>query len=150
MEDLKAEVYKLCMELLHSKKLNLSALLSDLEINLLDETKSSAGDKHETSRAMLHLEMEKINTQLQHTNEEIKNLEQININAFDDKIRSGSLVETDRGYFFISVSLGKISYDGKSVYAISPLSPLFKMLSGKSKGEVININNVSYKIIKVY
>ena len=45
-----------------------------------EESKSSAGDKHETSKAMMQLEIEKLGTQLKEAEELSADFEKINFN----------------------------------------------------------------------
>ena len=65
-------------------------------------------------------------------------------------IGSGSLVETERGLFFIAVSLGEISVEKKKIFIISPESPLAKVLIGKKKGDEISLNNLKQSILNVW
>ena len=52
-------------ELLASKIVELTRMQTELLEGALDDSKSSAGDKHETARAMMQLEQEKFAGQLQ-------------------------------------------------------------------------------------
>ena len=62
--DFKAGLHKHCINLLRQKDATLRDELAELTASLQDDTKSSAGDKHETSRAMNQLEQEKINKRI--------------------------------------------------------------------------------------
>jgi hypothetical protein len=72
-----------------------------------NDTKSSMGDKYETSREMLQQEINNLQIQL---NEHLKSQKILkNINPNPHKVVSlGSWVETDKGKFFIAISLGEI------------------------------------------
>lgn len=58
----------------------------------------------------------------------------------------GALVESDGGTYFISISLGKIQVDGKSIFAVSALAPIFKTFDGKKKGDSYKFRDKSFKI----
>lgn len=56
---LKEELYELCVDFVDSRLSTIQQTIESNQKALTSETKSSAGDKHETGRAMLQLEMEK-------------------------------------------------------------------------------------------
>ena len=123
--------------------------LREIKESMNSETKSSAGDKHETARARMQFEEGKLTSQL----EEIKN----QLNAFNkiDFARvsllagTGSLVTTNKGLFLIAASIGKIELDDKVIYVISPGSPLANCMKGLAKGEKFEYNNSKYQIINI-
>lgn len=147
---LKEKIHAHCIMLVEEKirqqKLQLKDLVDDAE----NDSKSSAGDKHETARAMMQLEQEKINNQLNETLFIKSILEQINIEPTLDQVVPGSLVKTNKGYLYLSVALGKIEIDGKTFLALSPKSPLGMKLIGKKKKETVDMNNVKYLIEEVH
>ena len=111
-----------------------------------NDTKSSMGDKYETSREMLQQEVNNLQIQL---NEHLKSQKILkNINPNPHKVVSlGSWVETDKGKFFIAISLGEILFNQEKVFVISAESPLAKAMNGKKTGESFVVNNLS-QIIK--
>ncbi len=100
-----------------------------------NETKSSAGDKYETGRAMMHLEKEKLAEQLSAALKMKKVLDQIRIDAKLEKVGLGSLVITTNANYFLGVSVGKLEVDGSTYFAISPVSPIGQQLMGKQVGD---------------
>ena len=133
---IKEQLYKTCQKRVEQQLHTLKEIIASNQLALGSETKSSAGDKHETGRAMLHLEIEKASTQLGLVLEMHQSLGKISLKP-SRQIKQGSLVLTDTLNYFISLSLGLIRLDSIEVYAISPQSPIGKLLLGKSKGEVI-------------
>ncbi len=113
------------------------------------ESKSSAGDKHETSKAMMQLEIEKLGTQLKEAELQLEEFEKINFTKNFQSIEQGSLVETNKGYFLIASSIGKIEVDGKTVFVISNKSPLALKLIGSKQKDTVMFNDVSYSIISI-
>jgi len=61
---IKTQLLELCNQSLDTRLQNVLAVIEDIKQSLQSETKSSAGDKHETGRAMLQLEREKAGHQL--------------------------------------------------------------------------------------
>lgn len=122
----------------------LQKVLADLKDSGANETKSTAGDKHETALAMLQIEQANTRAQLQEVLNQQAALEKINPELSAEIILNGSLIKTNRGYLFMSVALGKAVVDGTPVIALSPQSPLGQRLMGLKAGEVAEINGVAY------
>ena len=118
-----------------------------------NDTKSSMGDKYETGREMLQQEINNLQVQL---NEVLKqqdflktSFDKLRMTKKFDKAEKGAIVKTEKGLFFISVSLGEINFDNQKIICISPESPLAKAMNGKQKGEVFSLNNMSQKIVDI-
>jgi len=130
------------LELLHAK---LSEKIENLERLIAEtraannETKSSMGDKYETSREMVQQEINNLQIQLNENLKARNSLQFINVNPHQN-VGLGSLVETDKGLFYIAVSLGEISLQKQKIFLISPESPLAKALTGNKKGDTISLN----------
>ena len=115
-----------------------------------NETKSSAGDKHETARAMMQLEQEKLGHQLKELQDQKSELEKIDISKPSTQIAKGTLIQSDKGFLFLSIGLGKISVEDKNVFAVSPQSPIGIKLLGKKENDAVEMNGVKYKIEKLF
>ncbi len=116
----------------------LAELLEDAQTATTGETKSSAGDKHETSRAMAHLEQEKLGGQLAELNKLKEVIFLIDPTKKHTSIQLGSLVETTNGWFYISVGIGAINFENTTIFCMTPAAPLGKFLLGKKIGDQIN------------
>jgi len=103
-----------------------------------NETKSTAGDKYETGRAMVQFELEKSKVQLNKAIQLKKELSQINLNGNFKKAVFGSIVLTSHENYFISIGLGKINIGDDSYIAISLASPIGKLLNNKRVGDNVN------------
>ncbi len=146
---LKQKVYAACLQLVEDKIQNFQNTLQDLAEGATNDSKSSAGDKHETSRAMMQLEQEKISRQLEEVLAQKNALITIDIDITSPKIIKGSLVKTNRAYLFLSVALGKIKFDKTEVIVLSPASPLGLKLVGLEENASVKINDTIYLIEKV-
>ena len=114
-----------------------------------NETKSSMGDKYETSREMVQQEINNLQIQL---NENIRlrnSLKSISVNPHHN-VGLGSLVKTDKGLFYIAVSLGEIIFNEDKIFVISTESPLAKAMSGKSQNAEFSFNNNKQQIVKIW
>ncbi len=142
----KKAVYDHCVYLL-SIKINLvNSELKAIQEDVNHETKSSAGDKYETGRAMSQLQKGHTSSQLNHLLKLKKVLDEIVI-AHPDKVRHGSLVITDSIRFFVSIGLSEQLVD--KIFAISPVSPFCKEFLGKSVGDKVVFKGVSYLIHEI-
>lgn len=113
------------------------------------ETKSSAGDKYETGRAMMQLEKDKVFKQLEEVSKLKKVLDQIDPTKVCKKGELGSLVFTSQGNYYISASLGKVVSGNEEYFCLSPVAPFGKTLLDNVMGDSIVFNNQSIKIIKI-
>lgn len=138
-----------CLHLLYEKKAALKAEFDSQSESSAGDTKSSAGDKHETARAMMHLEQEKTGKQLTELELQITALEKLDINSATGKICKGCLVQTDKGLFFIAAPFGKIVFNNREIYVLSELSPLGKILLNSKTGGCVSLNGISYQIVSV-
>ena len=111
--------------------------------------KSSAGDKHETARAMMQLENEKISRQLDETLKQKNDLEKIDIAAAMPVIASGSLIKANNMYFFMGIPLGRINVGDKQVIVFSLHSPLGQKMAGLKAGDAPAVNGIRYVIEEV-
>ena len=101
----KLQVHQTVSEELNNRILRIEKALKGHKEGLLSESNSSAGDKHNTSRAMMHLEEEKLRNQLSQFSKLNKVLHGINSTSEHKQITLGSLVNTDKGWLYISVPL---------------------------------------------
>lgn len=115
-----------------------------------EETKSSAGDKYETGRAMMQLEVEKNSIQLGEAKKLKPVLDQIQVNYKHTRIALGSLVMTDHGNFFIAISAGQCTLEEIVYLIISPVTPLGVKLMGLGQGDSFTFNQHSYLIQQVW
>ncbi|MCH3881308.1 MULTISPECIES: 3-oxoacyl-ACP synthase [Tenacibaculum] len=146
---IKQELYNLCQEYVNKRLQTVEEIISSNQKALQSETKSSAGDKHETGRAMLQLEMEKAGQQLAGITQMKEVLARIDVEKTSKVARLGSLISTDKANYFLSISAGKLEISGNLYFAISVVSPIGKLLLGKQKNDVIIFNNNKSIIKKI-
>lgn len=146
---LKTELAAHCLCILKER---VQAVKNDLEAlsnSLQGETKSSAGDKHETTRALMNLEQEKLRGQLKEQLLMQDNLEKINFTQSTASVIPGSMISTDKGCFLLCIALGKVLFEKETYFVLSSQSPLGMSMLGKKAGDIAAVNGVKYKIIKV-
>lgn len=137
-------------ELIYQKIAVFEKMMNDAQDSANNETKSSAGDKFETGRAMMHIERDKNAQQLSEARKLELFLSQIKADKVFDRVAFGSVVQTDFGNYFISIAAGRIIVDKKKYFAISPQAPLAKEMMQKEKGDTITFNDKPIKILDVF
>jgi hypothetical protein len=115
----------------------------------MGEDKSSAGDKFETGRAMAHRDRDMYAQQLAVALNEKEVLYQIGTKTVHNMVSLGSFVETSMGMFFISISMGKMVVDGKTMYAISLVAPICGGMLGKRVSETFMFQNKEQSILGI-
>ena len=106
---LKEVLFQQCEDFVNTRLQTIQTIISSHQKALRSETKSSTGDKHETGRAMLQLEMEKAGQQLAAVQQMQQTLAKITIFKSSGNIALGSIIETPSIYYFLSVSAGKLT-----------------------------------------
>lgn len=144
----KSEILQIIQDKLSEKIATLERMISETRASN-NETKSSMGDKYETSREMVQQEINNLQVQLNENIQARNSLKTLNTNLHQ-KIGLGSLVQTDKGFFYIAVSLGDITFNGKKIFVISTESPLGKALFGKKQQGEFSLNNLKQKILKIW
>jgi len=146
---IKTVLHQRCLLLAEERIVSLQQILKEAQQAANNETKSSAGDKHETGRAMAQLETEKLTAQLSEALNIKQNLAQINPTITGNTVVLGSVVYTNKGNFYMAASIGKVALENEVFFAISPASPIGKLLLTKKKKETFSLNDNAYTILAV-
>lgn len=146
---LKEKIHEQCASLLAVRLEASQQKLRDLSESVANETKSSAGDKYETSRAMLHIEQNQVRMQtagLLAQNAVLNSIDPQNISLH---ISLGSLVRMGNIHYYLSIGLGKMQTDGYQVIALSLQSPLGSRLKGLVCGDKVEMNGRIFLVDEV-
>jgi transcription elongation GreA/GreB family factor len=143
-------IHALCLEIIELKLNDLKTEILELNQSVQNETKSSAGDKHETSRAMIQQEIDFANQRLKELQFAKIDLDKINPLLANKSVNTGSLIETNIGLIYFTIALGKIKLKNLEVNVLSIQSPIGKLLKGKKLGEKINLNGKEIIIYSIY
>lgn len=150
MDDiLKEEIIKECFSVLSIKENALKIDIAQLRDGIANDSKSSMGDKYETSREMSQQEINRLEQQQSVVKQQVFQLKNIALNANLDRVALGSFVQTTIGYFLIATALGEVQFNNLSIYVISPVAPIAKLLLNQTIGNEILINNKQIKIIAI-
>jgi len=146
---IKEVLFKECEAFVNKRLQTVEEVIISNQKALQSETKSSAGDKHETGRAMLQLEMEKAGQQISGINQMKLVLSKIDISKSTEIVHLGSVIETNSSNYFLSISAGRIIVEDKVYFAISVLSPIGNLLLGKKVNDEFEFREKKILIKKI-
>ncbi len=152
------------MDPLAIKAALLAQLLQHLEQNIAEtvqaiasakesrdnESKSSAGDKYETGRAMMQIELENNGRQLEKTRLAKQDLQQLDLQEPHTLVSQGSLVHTNQGIYFISIGFGKLELAKQLYYAISLASPIGQALKNAKVGDRVSFQGKLLEVLSIF
>ncbi|GAA4436110.1 hypothetical protein GCM10023188_28800 [Pontibacter saemangeumensis] len=123
----------------------------------MDEAQESANehqgameDKFESFRENCQIQRDMYARQLDELIRTQSILRNINATKTNKEVSMGAVVQTELQNYFIGVSLGEIKLDGDSYFAISGMSPLYKVMAGRTAGEEFTFRDKTYKILQVF
>jgi len=145
--EVKQQLFKQCQDFVNRRLQTVEEMISSNQKALQSETKSSAGDKHETGRAMLQLEMEKASQQFAAISKMKQILSKIDIKNNSEAAHLGSIIYTTSGNYFLSISAGQLTVNNVVYFAISVSSPMGKILLGKTSNSEYVFNKMNNKVL---
>ena len=146
---IKKELLEFCETFVVDRIARIRKNIVDIQEALTLETKSSAGDKHETGRAMLQLEREKLGHQLAKAEAMKQVMAKVRLQENREAIGLGSCVATSRGNYFLSISAGAFTKKNQSFFCISMATPIGKLLLGKTIGDTVVFNGQKIEILEI-
>lgn len=147
--ELKQQLYFQCEQYCNIRLSNIQKTIEALQESLTSETKSSAGDKHETGRAMVQLEREKAGNQLSEIQILQEILSKVDVSKTSKTVCLGSVIITSSSNYFIAISAGELKVGDLNFYAISPITPIGKLLIGKQVGDLVSFREQEFRLIEI-
>jgi transcription elongation GreA/GreB family factor len=145
----KQQLHELCISKIQEQIKTLQEAMDAARASGNEETKSSAGDKYETGRAMMQLEVEKNSSQLQEATKLKNVLERIRPEVVFPSAQTGSLLITNQGNFYLSVSAGAFTIDNQVYQTLSTSSPLGAKMVGLKAGAVFVFQTKNFTIERI-
>lgn len=149
MHHIKQKLLSICIHLTKNRIQEIVDGIGNAQESIENETKSSAGDKYETSREMIQQDLNRYQDQLTQAKRDLSILQQIT-NIAMDRVALGALVITEKAMYFLTISIGKIQFEEKEYWAISPSSPIGRLLIGKTVGDVLHFNGMQQQVLAIY
>ena len=145
----KENVIATCKLILSKQQEQLLLAMDSLVESMASETKSSLGDKHETARARMQFEQEKLQHQVEELRQQLLLLNKIDTQVVHNRVGFGSLVVIEKGLFFIATALGRLVLGNETIYIISANSPLAMAIRGLQQGDSVVFQNQTQTILKL-
>jgi hypothetical protein len=145
----KEELYQKCVQMIENQIFLAQQGIENAQQAANEETKSSAGDKYETTRAMMQIEIENCSKRLAESQKLYNTLQNISFLKNHTSSISGSLLITTQGNYFLAVGIGKIEVQGNNYFVISPMSPIGALLQNKKVGEQVSFQNKKIEILQI-
>lgn len=146
MADIKEKLHHLCMAYVDDRIASAQQAITAARESANDDTKSSAGDKYETGREMMQQEIDRNRKQLEESQKLKLVMEQIDPGKSTDMVQNGSLVNTNYGKFYISISRGQVLLDDSNYFAVSSVSPIGIKLMKQKAGHEFDFNGKLFRI----
>ncbi|RSK35516.1 3-oxoacyl-ACP synthase [Hymenobacter metallilatus] len=146
---IKPHLHALCLAYVQERIAACQAAIRAAQESANSETKSSAGDKYETGRAMAQNERDRNAVQLQQAQQLQGELLRINPEVPCDTVRPGALVHTSMGTFYLGISAGKLTVEGQDYFAVSAAAPVAAALAGKRAGEKAVFNGKPVQVTAI-
>jgi transcription elongation GreA/GreB family factor len=138
----KQSVHHSCIEIIQNKLLSLRSEIAHLKESAEQETKSSMGDKYETARTMVQLEMNHLHQQQQQLQKQLNILHSIKVARKRERADFGSLIKaSDNCMYYLAVGMGQIELKGQRYIVISPASKLGKLFMGTRPGSTVRFED---------
>jgi hypothetical protein len=133
----------------HEQIQEIKRTIDQINDSMFQETKSSMGDKYETSRSMLQIDKGNALKRLDLTKRNLAVLNRLNVQGSFKKVEPGALILANGKYLFYGLPLNNLHTQNQIVQGISPISPLGKALQGKQEGSSIVFQGVEWRIEKM-
>jgi hypothetical protein len=147
--NLKKELMDACLTIQNQLVKNAKEAMELAQESANDE-KGKMGDKFESFREQCQIDRDMFAKQHQEALGLLNTLHKIVVGKENEMILPGSVVITDAQNIFVSVSIGNIHSGGMDFFAVSTLSPIYKAMTGKRKGESFSFRDKTYKIIDTF
>jgi len=146
--DIKDILFGICLEKNANRLNEVNYAITQSQDAIENDTKSSAGDKYETTREMIQQDLNRYQNQLQQAKADQHILEQIDLST-KSKVALGAVVQTDLAIYFIAISIGRVDVDGDTYMIVSPSSPIGALLIAKEVNDIINFNGKMQRVLQV-
>lgn len=137
------------MHLVQERIHSITGLIGDAQAASNNDTKSSMGDKYETTREMMQIEINKLQLQLKDAQQMLLAFKTLDAGKKLDTVEVGACVETDRAIFYLAAAVGKVQFGGHTLMVVSPVSPIGKVMQGKRAGDTFEMQGTQYQVLAV-
>ena len=146
----KQRILSECMKLQKAVVDNAKKAMMDAQESANEGDDNTEEKLYNSYREEMHNKRDMFARQYDLSIDDLNTLNQIVTSKEYRQAEFGSVVETDGGIYFISISLGQIKVDGQAIFAVSALAPIFKAFDGKKKGDSYTFRDKTFKIKGIF
>ena len=103
-------------------------------------------DRYDGFKNQQMRKVEMLSAQLHNFQEDVRIYMQIDKKQGLKTVKQGALVETDQ-LIFVATSMGKLDFEGKSIFVISPKVPYYEATKGAEKGSSVKFRDATVEIL---
>lgn len=146
---IKQHLLEACRQYVRERLSNAQQAIASASDASASDSKSSAGDKFETTREMMQQEINRLQQTLVDAQQMEQMLALVDIRPQAGPARLGSLVDTNRGIFFLAIGMGRFVVDEQTYGIVSTASPIGRQLLGKAVGQRFIFNSLEYTVEQI-
>lgn len=145
----KKEIYYKCLDAVNQKIEKYQNEMDMIKESM--EANDVKTDYDEDNRGQLLGDFEKYAEYLNQAQEMKEKLANLDLDHYSEIVNFGSVVETNKDYYFVAVPVGEIILeDGSQVYAISTEAPIYQVMKDKKAGDSFNFKDKEREIKRVH
>lgn len=145
----KKEIYYKCLDAVNQKIEKYQNEMDMIKESM--EANDVKTDYDEDNRGQLLGDFEKYAEYLNQAQEMKEKLANLDLDHYSEIVNFGSVVETNKDYYFVAVPVGEIILeDGRQVYAISTEAPIYQVMKDKKAGDSFNFKDKEREIKRVH
>ncbi|UZD20987.1 hypothetical protein PBT90_15545 [Algoriphagus halophytocola] len=150
MNSFKEKVYQASIAQVKEKIKLLTEERKAINEGILEDTKSSAGDKFETGREMMSRDLMTITTQIKQATADLEELYRLQaVKNRTERVQEGSLVNLGDALYLISISFGALQVGDKRLFLLSKNAPLGELLLGKKQNDQVEFRGKLFLVKEI-
>ncbi|WP_353129227.1 3-oxoacyl-ACP synthase [Parapedobacter pyrenivorans] len=146
LNEIKEFILVACRQYVDQRIVNARQAIASANEAAIGDSKSSAGDKFETTREMMQQEIARNQQLLMDALRMGQVLVALDARSHKGTAKLGSLVTTNHGTFFLAISIGQLIVGEANYWVVSTASPIGQQLVGREAGQEFTFNGVTYAI----
>ena len=146
----KKELFNKCLDIVNERIDVYNSKMGDISDQNTEKKFPPSTDQY-GNRGEMMTEYEKSAVYLDRVQKWKQDLANLDIDTRSQVVRPGSVIETEKGYYFVSIPLGEIEMEsGSKVFVISTEAPIYEHLEGKKEGDNFVFNDQKVEIHKIH
>lgn len=143
--EFKIELINYCIQFLTKKEQELQQEID--ETMKISNDYGAPKDRYDGFKNQQMRKVEMLSDQLRIIQEDVRVYLQIETKKALKVVRQGALVQTKDQLIFVATSIGKLDFQGKSIFVISPKVPYYEAVKGAKNGATVKFRENPIEII---